>query len=416
MSPKIRRSGVSSLRFHNITLRSSRARTVVTPPPLVVRLADAAAALRTDEGWQRLGIVALYLCVVVIATLQRGVFDHSHTTFPIFRNSFYHLMSGQNLYAGYPAEQGGRPQDLFKYTPTAALFFGLIALPVPWLGLLLWNLINAGILVLAINRLLPLRTATVALALVFPAALSALQSSSSNALVAGLMVLGFVALEEGRRVGASAAIALGAFIKIFPIATVLCATPLPRRARFAGALVITSVVLLATPLLATPLPTLAAQYHWWWKQLMTDSADLQFGLSIMRILRTLCGIDMPNWPLQLAGTVALAAPLVACPGRWTDAQLRRLFLSSLLIYAVLFNHQAEHQSYVIASVGMALWYLSYEKTMWRTTLVVLCVVGLDTIPYALVWLTIQTDLWRRLADHAVDRERATSLPVTVFRD
>lgn len=372
--------------------------TEIAGPP--VREIGAAIA-RVPRAW----ILALYLAAVVISTVQRGVLDPSHTTFPIFRQSYHHLVSGKDLYASYPAEQGTAARDLFKYSPTAALLFAPFAVPAFALGLLLWNLVNAAILVIAIDRLAPRRTANQILLLVFPAALSALQSSSSNALVAGLMVLAFVWIERRRQFAAATTIVVGVLFKLFPLAAVAFALPFPRRLRFAGAIAILSVAFVVAPLLVTPLHTLAMQYHSWWLLLRSDSADLQFGSSLMRVLRSLYRVDVPNWPIQLVATMALVAPFVAERQRWTDPQVRRLFLSSVLIYVVIFNHQAEHQSYAIASVGAALWYVTSRRNAWRTILMLLCVAGFDTVPYAVVWMTIQADLWRFRAGVPIRRGR-----------
>jgi hypothetical protein len=72
------------------------------------------------------------------------------------------------------------------------------------------------------------------------------------------------------------------------------------------------------------------------------------------------GYDGPNWPVQLAGTLLLLLPLAR--GAWKDPQHRRTFLASLLVYAVIFNHKAEHPSFIIALVGVAVWYATGPST------------------------------------------------------
>lgn len=359
-------------------------------------------------------VFALFACAVVVSTLQRGVFDHSHTTFPIFRQSYYHLVAGRDLYAAYPAEQGAQPADLFKYSPTAALLFSPFALPaLPW-GLFLWNAVNAAILVFAVGRVLPRRQANWALVIIAPAALSALQSSSSNALMAGLLVLAWVALERGRPFGGAAAIAAGALIKLFPLVGVAFVVGRPRPLRFTGQLVLSFAALVALPLLVTSPHALLAQYASWRAVLMSDAGDLTFGLSVMSVLRSAFRTEFANWPLQLAGTIALFLPLALAlrRRRALDDRFRRRFLCSVLVYAVLFNHQAEHQSFVIASVGLAVWYVTEPRTLWRTMLMLLCVAGLDTMPYLLVWLTMQSDL---LFDVAPERPNNRVVDRGVFR-
>ncbi len=341
---------------------------------------------------RRLAVIVLYVSVVVVSTLQRGVLDHSHTTFPIFRQSYHHLVAGRDLYARYPTEQGKGEADRFKYSPTSALLFGPFALPPLPLGLLLWNAFNVLVLFLAVDRLLPRRSATWALLIIAPATLNAVQSSSSNALMAGLLVLSFISLERGQQFSGAFAIAVGALIKLFPLAGVSFAFLRPQPLRFAGFLVIALVALASLPLLVTTPHELVAQYGYWRTILTSDAVDLSFGLSMMRMLRLGFDANFANWPLQLTGTLLLLLPVALHRRHGTDPQFRRNFLCSVLVYTVLFNHQAEHQSFVIASVGLAVWYVTAKRTGWRTALLVLCVAGLDTIPYLMVWLTMQVEL------------------------
>jgi hypothetical protein len=65
----------------------------------------------------------------------------------LFLNSrFFHLIQHKNLYHWYEPEQW----DLFKYSPSFALLFGVFAyLPDP-VGLLIWNILNVGCLIVAL--------------------------------------------------------------------------------------------------------------------------------------------------------------------------------------------------------------------------------------------------------------------------
>ena len=71
----------------------------------------------------------------------------------------------------------------------------------------------------------------------------------------------------------------------------------------------------------------------------------------MRQLREWSGITWPNWTLQLLGTGFFLLPLLMRRAALSTASFRIQYLCSLLVYVVLFNHQAERQSYVIAAAG-----------------------------------------------------------------
>ena len=132
-----------------------------------VALSRATKLFRLIDRTRRWLIVA-GLAAVVVATLQRGVFSNAHTTFPIFRQSYHHLVTGSDLYAMYPAEQGNAPADRFKYSPTAALLYGPFAIVPSAFGLLLWNLLTATALFLACTVLRRRQAATLAVVLPLP--------------------------------------------------------------------------------------------------------------------------------------------------------------------------------------------------------------------------------------------------------
>src|SRR5256884_8315275 len=125
----------------------------------------------------------------------------------------------------------GTALRLLQVRPTFAVLFAPLAYLPFALTFLCWTLLNGLLLWYALDRLLPEREATVALALLYLEVLLALQYGQSNALVAALMVLAFVAFEARRPVGAAVSITLGAAVKLFPLAALSVAVFHPRRLR-----------------------------------------------------------------------------------------------------------------------------------------------------------------------------------------
>jgi len=355
---------------------------------------------RVSQRTCRRVVVAAYALVAIGVVLQRGVLGPEHNVFKIFRGSFWHLVAGQNLYAAYPAEQGAAPADLFKYSPTAALLFAPIAIPPYTWALLGWSLLGAFLLYYALALVLEPRRALLASVVVLPDVIAALQSCSSNAQIAALIIIAFAALERGHQLRGAAAIVVGAAMKIFPLAAVTFAIFHPRRWRFALVMTMLSIVALLLPLLATSGSLLAQQYRWWSLVERSDAADLAFGLSAMHLMRQWIGGAWPNWPAQLFGIVVLLLPLLVRRREWRDADFRLAYLTSVLMFAVLFNHQAERPSFVIASAGVAIWCVTPPRGttgLWpRAVLALSAVVGLRTLPLLLVWVVGQLELhgWR----------------------
>src|SRR2546427_4544384 len=170
------------------------------------------------------------------------------------------------------------------------------------------------------------------------------------------MVLAFVAFEARRSVGAAVSITIGAAVKLFPLAALSVAVFHPRRLRFAIIFIAVLAAAIALPLVAIPPGDLLAQYRSWHAIEAKDA--LRRGYSLMHYVHAWFGVDWPNWPLQAAGTTLLLLPVALRPDRWASLEFRRLFLCSLLVYAVLFNHASESPSFVVAYAGIVIWYVS----------------------------------------------------------
>jgi hypothetical protein len=319
----------------------------------------------------------IYLASALAVAVQRTLFSPENN-FMILRTSSLHLVTGQDLYAAYPAIY----RDFFKYSPTFAFLWSPFAVLPPVPGYMLWAVACVSALYAAITRALPPSQAVVALALSWLAVFGDLQRSQSNALCAGLMILAWAALEHDNQWRAVLAIAVATFVKLFPIAAVAFAIFHRRKIRFGVICLIVIAAGIAVPLLVTSPTTLAMQYKSWFRieshdaiplaRYGTGGADLYAGL--MGQFRVWWGVRWPNWPAQLAGVIILMVPLAVRWRHWERRHFRVLFLASMLVFCVLFNHQAESPSYSIAIIGASVWYAASERTWWRTALIVACIV------------------------------------------
>jgi hypothetical protein len=354
-------------------------------------------------------VALLWVGAIVAATVQQGVASRNNN-FRIFRAASRHLLAGADLYAAYPAEH----LDFYKYSPTFALLFAPFAY-VPFApSMLLWNALNAGALYVAIGLVLPRRAATVARSIVFLDMLGSLQNVQSNALVAALIVFTFAAYERHHTALGSLAAITGTFIKLFPLAGVSFAIFHPRKVRVAIALVAGMALFAALPLLVTSPARLLAQYTSW--RAIEASDARQLGYTVMQMIELVSGAGLPNWPIQLAGMLILLAPVVVQRWRWHDWELRRLYLCSVLVFCVIFNHKAESPTFVIAITGAAIWFATIARpSRWEWTLfgfVVLFTIlassdvmpervqrdffdryRFKTVPLIVLWLELQRRLW-----------------------
>jgi hypothetical protein len=380
-----------------------------------------AMAGRTKPRDERPRALLWWLLVYIVSALavavQRTMFSPENN-FRILRTASKHLITGQDLYAAYPAIHS----DFFKYSPTFAFLWAPFALLPPVPGYMLWAIACVSALYAGITRALRPDRAALALALSWLAVFGDLQRSQSNALCAGLMILGWVALERDHQWRGAGAIAAATFVKLFPLSAAVIALFHKRMLKFGAVLAGVFAVGVALPLLVTSPALLAAQYKSWYAiethdaaalaRYGTGGADLYAG--IMGQFRVWWGVEWPHWPTQIAGVVILLAPLVVQRSRFGSRQFRILYLSSILVFCVLFNHQAESPSYSIAMIGTSIWFAVSERVWWRTflmaaSLIIVNVASTDlmprtwyhawyvpylvkTIPLIPVWLAMQGEL------------------------
>ncbi|MEN2992258.1 MAG: glycosyltransferase family 87 protein [Bacteroidia bacterium] len=333
------------------------------------RWAKLKAAL-LQIGWRYGGL--LYALLAIGASLQaywlgpkpNSPYTH-YNNFLIFRQAYFHLCAGQDLYRPYPAEHW----DLFKYSPTFPLLMAPLAYLPDWLGLMGWNLLNALVLFWGV-RSLPLAPPVQSPILLFSALelLTALQNAQSNALIAGLLLLSVGAYERGQFFWGSLPIALTGYIKIFGLGGYLIGLFYPARLRIALYGLFWIALLAVLPLGVVAPAQLSALYASWGRLLAQDYGA-SVGLSVAGWLYAWFGEILPKAHLTLIGALALLLPLL----RWrlyASLAFRQLFLAYFLLWSVLFNHKAESPTYVIAVVGVSLWYFSRRRTSLDTMLLI----------------------------------------------
>ncbi|MCS6990805.1 MAG: DUF2029 domain-containing protein [Chitinophagales bacterium] len=317
-------------------------------------------------------LFGIYMMAAIATALQQwwlpgNIEGYTHyNNFVIFKNAFHHLLQGDNLYLPYPQKQ----YDLYKYSPTFALAMGPLAMLPDLAGLILWNMLNAGVLWLGIRTLpLPIRIQAAIAWFCLIELITSLQNAQSNGLIAGLLLLAFTGLEKGQVGKATLWINITVFIKLFGGVALVQGIFSKRKWYFGLAALGWAMVLALLPALFIPFSSLVQQYQNWWQLLASDYAA-SIGLSVAGWLQSWFGLAPPKHWITLTGIVLLALPLLrySC---FPATSFRMKYFSALCIWMVIFNHKAESSTFIIAVCGIALWYFSQAPSPFNTTLMVL---------------------------------------------
>jgi hypothetical protein len=283
-----------------------------------------------------------------------------YNNYVIFKNSFFHLIDSKDLYILYPEEQW----DLYKYSPTFALAMGSLAYLPDVIGLTIWNLINAVSLFAAI-RMLPITDKKISLLLWFIALelLTSLQSSQSNALLAGLLIGAFALLERRKTAMATLLLVAATFIKVYGAIGFALFLFYPDKVKFILWSALWTVLFFFTPLAVLSPQELFAQYQSW-ARMMGEDQSVSFGFSVMGWLHSWFGLgEVKNIVIGL-GILLFFIPLIRYR-QYGNLLYRMLFLAFMLVWVIIFNHKAESSTFIIAVTGIAIWYFAHEPVNWR---------------------------------------------------
>ncbi len=371
----------------------------------------------SDQDWL---VLLLFAGGALFAAVQSLLLDHffnpgalpekmSYGNYVIFRQSFYHLLHGQDIYGTFP-----ETPDFFKYSPAFALLFGTIAWLPDVIGLPLWSLINAFTLFFAIKALpgFSPRRKNLILLFIIVELITTLQNSQSNALIAGLIIYGFVLLEKRKYLPATLLLVFSVYIKLFGIVALALFLFYPDKLRLILYSLLWAFVFLILPIPFTGTGQTIFLYQSWAGILSRDFSS-SMGFSIMGWLTSWFSLEIPKLPVMVAGFIATSLPLLLLK-KYKDLHFRLLMMASLLIWVVIFNHKAESPTFILAMTGVAIWLFSGKITPFHLFLAIFALLltslsvtellqplfgtlpetlALKAFPCILIWLKI---LWDQL--------------------
>jgi len=342
----------------------------------------------------------------------------------IFTGPFQNLLRHQTIYGPQP----GLYVDTFKYSPAFAFLMGAFAWLPTWLGILAWNGLGAGVLLAGLRAwFLPQpggeRLYRTAVTIVFLEALITAQNLQSNNLIAGAILLALRAL-QGQRPGQAAFwFVLCGFIKFYGAAAAIFFLFYPRKLRFLSMMGIWTAFFAMVPLLLVP-PALLLDLYRSWLVVIHESKLGQL-VSLLGICESWFGMAKTDANLRILEGLGLLLFLLPLLRRslWREQCYQQRMLALFLLFIILFNKMAESPTYVLAVVGVALWWTSLKNPS-RLDQVLLGLVivftslsptdlfprwlqkevfvpyNIKAVPVVLVWLRLLTAIWLEPVDEA----------------
>jgi len=339
------------------------------------------------------------------------IFTH-YNNFIIFKQSFWHLIQNKDLYGIYREEYW----DLYKYSPTFALFMAPIAVLPNFVGFLIWNLLNGLLLFYSIYKF-PFKTNKTnlyALLFILIEAITSLQNSQSNCLIAALIILAYIFMEKKNIPVATFFVMLSVFIKPFGLVAFALFILYPDKLKTILYSILWFIVLFALPALIIGPGHLITQYKSWMAVLAADH-EAAYGISVMGWLYTWFGLTISKNIILAIGGLLFCAPLLMFSS-YKNETFKRLLLASVLVWVVIFNHMAESPTFIICVAGVSIWYFCQEYKKENLALLLFALLftvlsptdlfplfirekyfqayAVKAVPCILIWLKIQYDLFK----------------------
>ncbi len=292
-----------------------------------------------------------------------------YNNYLIFKNSHFHLLSNQNLYGSY----NGIQIDYFKYSPTFSLLFGLFAYLPDYLGLFLWNGLNALVFYAIWQVKFPfVKNKFWIWAFVLLEFITNIQSSQSNGLMAGLMLLAYVFLERKNVALATLMVVLSIYLKLFGLVTFALFLLYPDKLKAIGYTLFWMALLFLLPIVVVSPSDLIAQYQNWLNLLINDKS-VAYSPSVMGWLESWFNLHPSSGVLTGIGVLLFLIPFVKIK-QYANPIFRQLILASILIWVVIFNHKAESPTFIIAVTGVAIWLFSQKMNRNHMVLMILTLI------------------------------------------
>ena len=354
-------------------------------------------------------LLGLWLILGIVSALAKM---HAHNNFLIFRGVFWHVWNRTPLYTAYPEEYW----DVNHYGPFFSLVFAPFAVVPEWIGLILWCVSLSLFLYVAIRRSdLTNRQQLFILWFCAHELLTALFMQQFNVAIAAIIVLAFFLIEKERDAEAAFFIVVGTLVKLYGIVGLAFFFFSKHKLRFIVALIVWGALLFVLPMLISSPEYIIGQYHEWIVCLTEKNGEnldsIAQNISLLGMIHRTTGMAFSDLWLIIPGLAMFAIPYLRL-SQYRHQAFRQTLLASVLMFVVLFSTGSESSGYIIALVGVVIWYTAvpWQRNGWDIALMifvfVLCSLSpsdlfpaylrkewvqpyaLKALPVTLVWLKL----------------------------
>lgn len=353
-------------------------------------------------------ITIIWIIATILAVIPK--YFGNHNNYKIYKYVYYHVINQTALYTEYPNEFF----DKNHYGPIFSIVIAPFAILPDYIGFLLWSIFLVSLTIYCLYQL-PLKQIqiTAIMWICFNEYLIAAQSFQVNAILVFGIVMSYVFISRKQDFWAAMLIALGTFIKIYGVVGLAFFFFCKNKPKFVLSLIFWSIIFFCLPMLISSPSYIIERYVEWFTELVhKNGTNVELGtyqdFSVMGIVRRVTAdITIPNTPFLIVGLILFGLPYLRIKA-YFNQKFQLLLLSSVLIFTVIFSSGSESPTYIIAFVGVAIWYVLQDipKTKLSNSLLI----------FALILTSLShTDLFPRyLLDNYVRTYSLKALPCIII--
>ena len=350
----------------------------------------------------------LWAGLALATILQNVVIRGRYNNYLIFEGVFNHSLKQLPLFIPYPEEYG----DMNHYGVFFSVIIAPFALLPSGLGCALWILANVAFLYWAIRQL-PLSKGVLIGILLIAAhdMYTAAAMQQFNISVIALLVAAFVFVEKGKSHWATLFIVIGTLTKLYGIVGLAFFFFAKDKKRFIGSSLLWLGLLFCLPMLYSSPEYVLSQYHDWYISLSQKNGEnmdtSHYNLQNLSFLGFLQRTGIYNNNLVV---IAIALLLFALPylriAQYKHLHFRLMFLASVSMFLCLFSTGTENSTYVVAYVGIGIWFMTSPNRNNTLKIILLVLAFLASLS--------PTDLFKPLKEPYIIRYSLRAVPVMLI--
>lgn len=346
------------------------------------------------NNWKRyFPVITWYTLAATGAVLKIRLGESKYNNFILFRQVFWHTIHQTNLYAEYPLEYF----DTNHYGPFFSIViapFMLVPAPV---GVFFWCMANAAILLYAIKQLpVSFKNQNIILLIGAVEMMTSIENVQFNCIMTSWIILSYVLVQKEKDFWATFFIVAGTLVKLYGIAGIFFFLFSKHKREFIISFIFWLGTLFLLPMVISSFSFVIHSYQDWYHSLVEKNTknitdgDGKINLSVMGFIKRVFKIELANKIVLIPAAILYLIPLARFK-QYKNIAFRLHYLALLLIGVVIFSTSAESATYIIAMVGVGIWFVLCKKNILNVALLIFALIVTSLSPTDLFPVSIRVN-------------------------